>query len=86
MYIIKIDQHFLKKKDIVLVNKVKFQAFILMDDVLIKLQEYIIEKIDNFHHILKDKKHIQSFLEVVNFEMFFIKIFVKYRKDFTSLV
>ncbi|KAL0367106.1 UNVERIFIED_CONTAM: hypothetical protein Sradi_3600700 [Sesamum radiatum] len=33
----------------------------------IELQEHIVEKIRNFPDVLKDKKHLQSFLGVVNF-------------------
>ncbi|KAK4400551.1 putative enzymatic polyprotein [Sesamum angolense] len=39
----------------------------------IELQDHIVEKIRNFPDILKDKKHLQSFLGVVNFAGIFIK-------------
>ncbi|KAL0451272.1 UNVERIFIED_CONTAM: movement protein [Sesamum latifolium] len=48
----------------------------------IKLQDHIVEKIRNFSDVLKDKKHLQSFLGVVNFAGIFIKDLAKYRKDF----
>ncbi|KAL0326549.1 UNVERIFIED_CONTAM: movement protein [Sesamum angustifolium] len=49
-------------------------------------QEHIVEKIRNFPDILKDKKHLQSFLGVVNFAGIFIKDLAKYRKDFRPLL
>ncbi|KAK4404176.1 movement protein [Sesamum angolense] len=52
----------------------------------IELQEHIVEKIRNFPDILKDKKHLQSFLGVVNFAGIFIKDLAKYRKDFRLLL
>ncbi|KAL0428386.1 UNVERIFIED_CONTAM: hypothetical protein Slati_3013400 [Sesamum latifolium] len=48
--------------------------------------DHIVEKIRNFPDVLKDKKHLQSFLGVVNFAGIFIKDLVKYRKDFRSLL
>ncbi|KAL0309061.1 UNVERIFIED_CONTAM: movement protein [Sesamum radiatum] len=47
---------------------------------------HIMEKIRNFPDILKDKKHLQSFLGVVNFVGIFIKDLAKYRKDFRPLL
>ncbi|KAL0301582.1 UNVERIFIED_CONTAM: movement protein [Sesamum radiatum] len=52
----------------------------------IELQEHIVEKIRNFPDVLKDKKHLQSFLGVVNFAGIFIKDLAKYRKDFRPLL
>ncbi|KAL0349704.1 UNVERIFIED_CONTAM: Polyprotein P3 [Sesamum radiatum] len=52
----------------------------------IELQEHIVEKICNFPDILKDKKHLQSFLGVINFAGIFIKDLAKYRKDFQPLL
>ncbi|KAL0325313.1 UNVERIFIED_CONTAM: Polyprotein P3 [Sesamum radiatum] len=52
----------------------------------IELQEHIVEKIRNFPDILKDKKHLQSFLGVINFASIFIKDLAKYRKDFRPLL
>ncbi|KAL0375725.1 UNVERIFIED_CONTAM: hypothetical protein Scaly_0690100 [Sesamum calycinum] len=52
----------------------------------IELQEHIVEKIHNFLDVLKDKKYLQSFLGVVNFEGIFIKDLAKYRKDFRPLL
>ncbi|KAL0295920.1 UNVERIFIED_CONTAM: movement protein [Sesamum radiatum] len=52
----------------------------------IELQENIVEKIRNFPDVLKDKKHLQSFLGVVNFAGIFIKDLAKYRKDFMPLL
>ncbi|KAL0376846.1 UNVERIFIED_CONTAM: hypothetical protein Scaly_0802200 [Sesamum calycinum] len=43
-------------------------------------------KIRNFPDVLKDKKHLQSFLGVVNFAGIFIKDLAKYRKDFRPLL
>ncbi|KAL0391246.1 UNVERIFIED_CONTAM: Polyprotein P3 [Sesamum calycinum] len=50
------------------------------------LKEHIVEKIRNFSDVLKDKKHLQSFLGVVNFAGIFIKDLTKYRKDFRPLL
>ncbi|KAL0347858.1 UNVERIFIED_CONTAM: hypothetical protein Scaly_1801800 [Sesamum calycinum] len=44
--------------------------------------EHIVEKIRNFPNVLKDKKHLQNFLGVVNFAIIFIKDIARYRKDF----
>ncbi|KAL0454941.1 UNVERIFIED_CONTAM: putative enzymatic polyprotein [Sesamum latifolium] len=55
---------------------------ILIDETGIELQEHIVEKIHNFSDVLKDKKHLQSFLGVVNFAGIFIKDLAKYRKNF----
>ncbi|KAL0378406.1 UNVERIFIED_CONTAM: hypothetical protein Sradi_3146100 [Sesamum radiatum] len=43
--------------------------------------DHVVEKICNFPDILRDKKHLQSFLGVVNFAGIFIKDLAKYRKD-----
>ncbi|KAL0367016.1 UNVERIFIED_CONTAM: putative enzymatic polyprotein [Sesamum radiatum] len=59
---------------------------ILIDETGIELQEHIVEKIRNFPDVLKDKKHLQSFLGVVNFAGIFIKDLAKYRKDFRPLL
>ncbi|KAL0431125.1 UNVERIFIED_CONTAM: movement protein [Sesamum radiatum] len=53
---------------------------------LVKTMEHIVEKIHNFPDVLKDKKHLQSFLGVVNFAGIFIKDLAKYRKDFRPLL
>ncbi|KAL0457964.1 UNVERIFIED_CONTAM: Enzymatic polyprotein [Sesamum latifolium] len=50
------------------------------------LPDHIVEKIHNFPNVLKDKKHLQSFLGVVNFAGIFIKDLAKYRKDFRPLL
>ncbi|KAL0288168.1 UNVERIFIED_CONTAM: Polyprotein P3 [Sesamum radiatum] len=52
----------------------------------IELQDHIVEKIRNFSDVLKDKKHLQSFLGVVNFAGIFIKDLAKYRKNFRPLL
>ncbi|KAL0405992.1 UNVERIFIED_CONTAM: movement protein [Sesamum latifolium] len=52
----------------------------------IELQDHIVEKIRNFPDVLKDKKHLQSFLGVVNFAGIFIKDLAKYKKDFRPLL
>ncbi|KAL0403987.1 UNVERIFIED_CONTAM: hypothetical protein Sradi_2039500 [Sesamum radiatum] len=52
----------------------------------IELQDHIVEKIRNCFSILKDKKHLQSFLGVVNFAGIFIKDLAKHRKDFRPLL
>ncbi|KAL0284528.1 UNVERIFIED_CONTAM: hypothetical protein Sangu_2820800, partial [Sesamum angustifolium] len=44
--------------------------------------EHIMEKIRNFPEILKDKKHLQNFLGVVNLSSIFIKDLARYREDF----
>ncbi|KAL0301791.1 UNVERIFIED_CONTAM: Enzymatic polyprotein [Sesamum radiatum] len=75
---------FLEKATIA-VNKIEFLG-ILIDETDIELQEHIVEKIHNFSDILKDKKHLQSFLGVVNFAGIFIKDLAKYRKDFQPLL
>ncbi|KAL0284962.1 UNVERIFIED_CONTAM: putative enzymatic polyprotein [Sesamum angustifolium] len=74
-----------KKKATIAVNKIEFLG-ILIDETGIELQEHIVEKIRNFPEILKDKKHLQSFLGVVNFAGIFIKDLAKYRKDFRPLL
>ncbi|KAL0361431.1 UNVERIFIED_CONTAM: hypothetical protein Sradi_3827600 [Sesamum radiatum] len=51
-----------------------------------KMQDHIVEKIRNFPDVLKDKKHLQNFLGVVNFAGIFIKDLAKYRKDFRPLL
>ncbi|KAL0333042.1 UNVERIFIED_CONTAM: putative enzymatic polyprotein [Sesamum calycinum] len=55
-----------EKKATIAVSKIEFLG-ILIDETGIELQEHIVEKIRNFPDILKDKKHLQSFLGVVNF-------------------
>ncbi|KAL0360972.1 UNVERIFIED_CONTAM: movement protein [Sesamum radiatum] len=40
---------------------------ILIDETGVELHDHIVEKIHNFPDMLKDKKHLQSFLGVVNF-------------------
>ncbi|KAL0301917.1 UNVERIFIED_CONTAM: Enzymatic polyprotein [Sesamum radiatum] len=74
-----------EKKATIAVNKIEFLG-ILIDDPGIELQEHIVEKIRNFPDKLKDKKHLQSFLGVVNFAGIFIKDLAKYRKDFRPLL
>ncbi|KAL0444921.1 UNVERIFIED_CONTAM: Enzymatic polyprotein [Sesamum latifolium] len=68
-----------KKKAAIAVNKIEFLR-ILIDKTGIELQDHIVEKIHNFPDVLKDKKHLQNFLGVVNFAGIFIKDLVKYRK------
>ncbi|KAL2243596.1 UNVERIFIED_CONTAM: hypothetical protein Sindi_0477600 [Sesamum indicum] len=48
-------------------NHGEIKRGILIDETRIELQEHIMEKIHNFPDVLKDKKHLQSFLGVVNF-------------------
>ncbi|KAL0391026.1 UNVERIFIED_CONTAM: putative enzymatic polyprotein [Sesamum calycinum] len=74
-----------EKKPTIAVNKIEFLR-ILIDETGIELQEHIVEKIHNFSDILKDKKHLQSFLGVVNFAGIFIKDLARYRKDFRPLL
>ncbi|KAL0366879.1 UNVERIFIED_CONTAM: Enzymatic polyprotein [Sesamum radiatum] len=74
-----------EKKATIAVNKIEFLG-ILIDETGIELQEHIVEKIHNFSDVLKDKKHLQSFLGVVNFAGIFIKDLEKYRKDFRPLL
>ncbi|KAL0378625.1 UNVERIFIED_CONTAM: putative enzymatic polyprotein [Sesamum radiatum] len=74
-----------EKKATIVVNKIEFLG-ILIDETGIELQEHIVEKIHNFPDVLKDKKHLQSFLGVVNFAGIFIKDLAKYRKDFRPLL
>ncbi|KAL0283897.1 UNVERIFIED_CONTAM: Enzymatic polyprotein [Sesamum angustifolium] len=52
-----------EKKATIAVNKIEFLG-ILINEAGIELQEHIVEKIRNFPDILKDKKHLQSFLGV----------------------
>ncbi|KAL0433593.1 UNVERIFIED_CONTAM: Enzymatic polyprotein [Sesamum latifolium] len=73
-----------EKKATIAVNKIEFLG-ILIDETCIELQDHIVEKIHNFSDVLKDKKHLQSFLGVVNFAGIFIKDLTKYRKDFRPL-
>ncbi|KAL0313597.1 UNVERIFIED_CONTAM: Enzymatic polyprotein [Sesamum radiatum] len=74
-----------EKKATIAVNKIEFLG-IFIDETGIELQDHIVEKIHNFPDILKDKKHLQSFLGVVNFAGIFIKDLAKYRKDFRPLL
>ncbi|KAL0402449.1 UNVERIFIED_CONTAM: Enzymatic polyprotein [Sesamum latifolium] len=74
-----------EKKATIAVNKIEFLG-ILIDESVIELQDHIVEKIHNFPDILKDKKHLQNFLGVVNFVGIFIKDLAKYRKDFRPLL
>ncbi|KAK4400707.1 Enzymatic polyprotein [Sesamum angolense] len=74
-----------EKKATIAVNKIEFLG-ILIDETGIELQEHIVEKIRNFPDILKDKKHLQSFLGVVTFAGIFIKDLAKCRKDFRPLL
>ncbi|KAL0440530.1 UNVERIFIED_CONTAM: putative enzymatic polyprotein [Sesamum latifolium] len=74
-----------EKKATIAVNKIEFLG-ILIDETGIELQDHIVEKIRNFSDILKDKKHSQSFLGVVNFAGIFIKDLAKYRMDFRPLL
>ncbi|KAL0285630.1 UNVERIFIED_CONTAM: putative enzymatic polyprotein [Sesamum radiatum] len=73
------------KKATIVVNKIEFLG-ILIDETGIELQDHIVEKILNFPDVLKDKKHLQSFLGVVNSAGIFIKDLAKYRKDFRPLL
>ncbi|KAL0308951.1 UNVERIFIED_CONTAM: putative enzymatic polyprotein, partial [Sesamum radiatum] len=50
-----------EKKATIAINKIKFLG-VLIDEIGIELQEHIVEKIHNFPDVLKDKKHLQSFL------------------------
>ncbi|KAL0451603.1 UNVERIFIED_CONTAM: movement protein [Sesamum latifolium] len=72
-------------KATIAVNKIEFLG-ILIDETGIESQDHIVEKIRNFPDVLKDKKHLQSFLGVVNFAGIFIKDLVKYRQDFRPLL
>ncbi|KAL0289732.1 UNVERIFIED_CONTAM: Enzymatic polyprotein [Sesamum angustifolium] len=74
-----------EKKATTMVNKIEFLG-ILIDETGIELQEHIVENIRNFLDVLKDKKHLQSFLGVVNFPGIFIKDLTKYKKDFQPLL
>ncbi|KAL0295247.1 UNVERIFIED_CONTAM: Enzymatic polyprotein [Sesamum radiatum] len=74
-----------EKKATIAVNKIEFLE-ILIDETGIELQDHIVEKIRNFPDVLKDKKHLQSFLGVVNFAGIFIKDLAKYKKDFRPLL
>ncbi|KAL0415712.1 UNVERIFIED_CONTAM: putative enzymatic polyprotein [Sesamum latifolium] len=53
-----------EKKATIVVNKIEFLG-ILIDETGIELQDHIVEKIRNFLDVLKDKKHLQSFLELL---------------------
>ncbi|KAL0456891.1 UNVERIFIED_CONTAM: Enzymatic polyprotein [Sesamum latifolium] len=74
-----------EKKATIAVNKIEFLG-ILIDETGIELQDHIVEKIHNFSDVLKDKKHLQSFLGVVNFAGIFIKDLAKYSKNFQPLL
>ncbi|KAL0446320.1 UNVERIFIED_CONTAM: movement protein [Sesamum latifolium] len=67
-------------------NHGEIKRGILIDETGIELQDHIMEKIRNFPDVLKDKKHLQSLLGVVNFAGIFIKDLAKYRKDFRPLL
>ncbi|KAL0327992.1 UNVERIFIED_CONTAM: hypothetical protein Scaly_2231800 [Sesamum calycinum] len=60
----------------------KIETTLTVKEKCMELQDHIVEKIRNFPNILKNKKHLQSFLGVVNFGGIFIKDLAKYRKDF----
>ncbi|KAK4385409.1 hypothetical protein Sango_2664900 [Sesamum angolense] len=51
---------------------------ILINEADIELNEHIVEEILNFPKVLKVKKHLQSFLGVVNFAGIFLKDLAKY--------
>ncbi|KAL0427493.1 UNVERIFIED_CONTAM: movement protein [Sesamum latifolium] len=72
--------------DFLVRNHGEIKRGILIDEAGIELQDHIVEKIRNFSDVLKDKKHLQSFLGVVNFAGIFIKDLAKYRKDFRPLL
>ncbi|KAL0444543.1 UNVERIFIED_CONTAM: Enzymatic polyprotein [Sesamum latifolium] len=74
-----------EKEATIAVNKIEFLG-ILIDETCIELQDHIVEKIRNLPDVLKDKKHLQSFLGVVNFAGIFIKDLAKYRKHFRPLL
>ncbi|KAL0444439.1 UNVERIFIED_CONTAM: Enzymatic polyprotein [Sesamum latifolium] len=74
-----------EKKATIAVNKIEILG-ILFDEIGIELHDHIMEKIRNFPDVLKNKKHLQSFLGVVNFAGIFIKDPVKYRKNFRPLL
>ncbi|KAK6150306.1 hypothetical protein DH2020_015238 [Rehmannia glutinosa] len=57
-----------------------------IDESGIILQSHIVEKIQGFPDTLKDKKHLQSFLGVVNFVGMFINNLAHYRKVFSPLL
>ncbi|KAL0352452.1 UNVERIFIED_CONTAM: Enzymatic polyprotein [Sesamum calycinum] len=59
---------------------------ILINETGIELHDHIVEKIRNFPNVLKDKKHLQSFLGVVSFAAMFIKNLAKYKRDFRALL
>ncbi|KAK4382992.1 hypothetical protein Sango_2821200 [Sesamum angolense] len=67
-------------------NHGEIKRGILIDETGSELQKHIVEKIRNFSDVLKDKKHLQSFLRVVNFTGIFIKDLAKYKKDFWPLL
>ncbi|KAL0454697.1 UNVERIFIED_CONTAM: Enzymatic polyprotein [Sesamum latifolium] len=67
-------------------NHGEIKRGILIDETGIELQNHIVEKIRNFSDVLNDKKHLQSFLGVVNFAGIFIKDPAKYRKNFRPLL
>ncbi|KAL0385579.1 UNVERIFIED_CONTAM: putative enzymatic polyprotein [Sesamum radiatum] len=73
-----------EKKATIAINKIKFLG-ILIDKIGIELQDHIVEKIRNFPNVLKDKKHLQSFLRVVNFAGIFIKILRNTKRIFALL-
>ncbi|KAL0282256.1 UNVERIFIED_CONTAM: Enzymatic polyprotein [Sesamum radiatum] len=74
-----------EKKATIAVNKIEFLR-ILIDKIGIELQDHIVEKIRNFSDVLRDKKHLQSFLRVVNFVGIFVKDLAKNRKDFRPIL
>ncbi|KAL2248161.1 UNVERIFIED_CONTAM: Enzymatic polyprotein [Sesamum indicum] len=73
-----------EKKATIAANKIEFLG-ILIDETEIELQDHIMEKIHNFPEVVKAKKHLESFLGVVNFASIFIKDLAN-RKDFRPLL
>ncbi|KAL0309056.1 UNVERIFIED_CONTAM: putative enzymatic polyprotein [Sesamum radiatum] len=74
-----------EKNATIAVNKIEFLG-VLIDETGIELQEHIVEKIHNFLDVLKDKKHVQSFLGSGEFCRYLYKDLAKYRKDFRPLL
>ncbi|KAL2228669.1 UNVERIFIED_CONTAM: hypothetical protein Sindi_1846600, partial [Sesamum indicum] len=56
-----------EKKATIIVNKIEFLGDFI-DKTGINFQDHIVEKIHNLPDVLKDKRHLLSFLGVVNLQ------------------
>lgn len=74
-----------EKKAVIATRQIEFLG-IEIDESGIILQNHIVEKIQGFPDVLKDKKQLQSFLGVVHFAGMFINNLAQHRKVFSPLL